>query len=678
MALIGTNDSLSICGGAATVGIGLCIACLALLLTLSPVSAQTEHGLPLMRIHFTSPAQLDRLAATVDVWEVNHAAGYVLAPLTLAEERSLGRAGFVLSLDETRTALARAQAAPSMATGGLACYRTVEETYATLDALSITYPDLARWVDIGDSWEKEQSFGAAGYDLRALVISNQASRAPKAVFYLLAAVHARELTTAESATRFGEYLVRAYGHDPDVTWLLDHNEIHIVPLGNPDGRKRAEAGFLWRKNVNSGDGCYSQTSLGVDLNRNGSFRWAGCGTGNCSSGDPCGITFRGRAPGSEPETQALEAYARSILADQRGPNDEDAAPLDATGLFISLHSYGELVLFPWGWTNAESPNLTQLQTLGRKFGYLNDYAVCQLSQPGCLYRADGTNDDFVYGELGVASYTFELGNYFFESCAAFEETIWPTNLPALLYAAKAARRPYQTPSGPDVTRLDAGPMPIAPGTELLVELTLDDTRYASNGFGEETAQAVSGWQYSFDAPAWLVEPTPFDLPALPPTTTVSTTVPIPTEGLAVGRHTLFVEGRDAAGNIGPPSALFVDITSGRRALAAWAPAMASAAVDSTLLVSLTVTNTGEIADEYRVSVTDSPWPVTLSSNPLALEPGAAGVVTAHVAIPLAAEPDGRQPVSFVVYSTVEPWVQHELSVMAEIGQYRLFFPVAGR
>ena len=677
MALTGTNDSLPISRSAA-VGIALCIACLTLLLTPFPASAQTQDVPPVMRIRFVSPAQLDRLAATVDVWEVNHAAGYVLAPLTLAEERSLAQAGFLLSVDEVRTAQMLAQAAPSMATGGFACYRTVEETYATLDALSITYPNLARWVDIGDSWEKEQSFGMAGYDLRALVISNQASSAPKAVFYLLAAVHARELTTAESATRFGEHLVRAYGHDPDVTWLLDHNEIHIVPLGNPDGRKRVEAGFLWRKNVNNGDGCYSQTSFGVDLNRNGSFRWAGCGTGNCSSSDPCGLTFRGRAPGSEPETQALEAYARSILADQRGANDEDAAPLDATGLFISLHSYGELVLFPWGWTNAASPNLTQLQTLGRKFGYLNGHAVCQLSQPGCLYRADGTNDDFVYGELGVASYTFELGNYFFESCTAFEETIWPTNLSALLYAAKAARRPYQTPSGPDVTRLDAGPMPIAPDSELLVEVTLDGTRYASNGFGEEPVQAVSGGQYSFNAPAWLAEPTQFDLPALPPTTTVSTTVSIPTTGLAVGRHMLFVEGRNAAGNLGPPSALFVDITSGQRALAAQAPSVLPAAIDSTLLVSLTVTNTGEIADEYRVSVTDSPWPVKLSSIPLPLEPGEAGVVTAQVAVPLADESDGRQPVSFVVYSAVEPWVQQELTVMAEIGQYRLFFPVAGR
>ena len=62
-----------------------------------------------------------------------------------------------------------------------------------------------------------------------------------------------ELTTAELVMRFGEMLLAQYGMDPDVTWLLDHTELHIVPIANPDGRKRAEAGILWRKNTNLDD-----------------------------------------------------------------------------------------------------------------------------------------------------------------------------------------------------------------------------------------------------------------------------------------------------------------------------------------------------------------------------------------------------------------------------------------
>ncbi|NIV31744.1 MAG: peptidase M14, partial [Anaerolineae bacterium] len=83
---------------------------------------------------------------------------------------------------------------------------------------------------------------------------------------------------------------------------------------------------------------------------------------------------------------------------------------------------------------------TQLETLGRKFGYFNGYEVCQSGEPGCIYATTGTTDDWAYGELGLAAYTFELGTAFFQGCSYFEGTILPRNLPALLYAFKAARR----------------------------------------------------------------------------------------------------------------------------------------------------------------------------------------------------------------------------------------------
>jgi carboxypeptidase T len=72
------------------------------------------------------------------------------------------------------------------------------------------------------------------------VLTNQAITGTKPIFFLMAAIHAREYTTAESAMRFAEQLVRGYGRDPDATWLLDYTEIHVVPQANPDGRKQAE------------------------------------------------------------------------------------------------------------------------------------------------------------------------------------------------------------------------------------------------------------------------------------------------------------------------------------------------------------------------------------------------------------------------------------------------------
>ena len=157
---------------------------------------------------------------------------------------------------------------------GYPCYRTVEETYTELSQLAAAHPELASWIDIGDSWTKVATGGAAGYDLFALVLTNKAKPGPKFQFFLMAAIHARELAAAELAARFAERLVADYGVDPDVTWMLDYGEVHIVPQVNPDGRKQAEQLVSWRKNTDTANGC-DAPYYGVDLNRNHSFHWGG-------------------------------------------------------------------------------------------------------------------------------------------------------------------------------------------------------------------------------------------------------------------------------------------------------------------------------------------------------------------------------------------------------------------
>ena len=96
-----------------------------------------------------------------------------------------------------------------------------------------------------------------------------------------------------------------------------------------------------------------------------------------------------------------------------GPADGDAAPADTQGVMISLHSYYPQVLFPWGWSAQPAPNQAGLRTLARKFGYFTGYEACQSGEDNCIYMTDGTTDDFAYGELGVAAYTFELGTELF-------------------------------------------------------------------------------------------------------------------------------------------------------------------------------------------------------------------------------------------------------------------------
>ena len=441
-----------------------------------PLPARLEPEL--WRVSFSDEQELNQLSAQFDVWEVHHADKYIVALIPPRQAEFLVQNGWTLqniSVPSTTTALSSSPLV-SGRIPSFPCYRTVEETYADLEQLSVEHPDLASWRDIGDSWEKASPDGTGGYDIQALVLTNRHKSGPKFKLFVMGALHARELTTAETVTRFAERMVDAYGNDPDLSWLLDYGEIHLVPIANPDGRKRAERLLYWRKNTNHTNGCMDDTSFGVDLNRNSSFKWNQCQGGSCSSENACDITYRGPAPASEPESVAYQSYASSIFLDQRGPNDVDIAPSDTTGLFISVHSYGQLVLFPWGWTQTAAPNHEALQTLGNKLGDTLGYYACQAGASGCLYQTDGTAEDWAYGHLGIPAYTFELGTAFFQSCTVFEDSILDKAISALTYAAKVARQPYLTPAGPDVTELAVSNSPVVAGAHVTVTATASDAR----------------------------------------------------------------------------------------------------------------------------------------------------------------------------------------------------------
>ena len=205
---------------------------------------------------------------------------------------------------------------------GFPCYRTVEETYSDLEALATANPTIATWVDLGDSWEGTR-------DVRALRVTNSASTHDKAPFILIAATHAREYTTAETATRFAEMLVNGFDVDAEITAILNTTEIHIVPVHNPDGRKKAEVSgtTFWRRNTNSSNGSCGVDDVGVDLNRNsGGPFWQFGPAGSGYSTNPCSDTYSGPSHASEPETVAVDDLMQSVFTDQRGTDNADAAP----------------------------------------------------------------------------------------------------------------------------------------------------------------------------------------------------------------------------------------------------------------------------------------------------------------------------------------------------------------
>ncbi len=528
--------------------------------TAAPQANHTISGYVVARVYYGERTDLDQLAVFLDIWEVNHAEGYLVALLSPSNVAQLEQSGYTLVVDQAQTALLTqhldALAGQSLETiPAFPCYRTVEETYATITSLAADYPQLAELIDIGDSWEKVTSDGPVGYEIYALRLTNEEYGVidAKPTFFLMAEIHAREYVTAETATRFAEHLLLNYNHDADITWLLDHYRVYIVTMTNPDGRKHAEDGILWRKNTNITNGCLNDGEGGTDLNRNHSFHWGG------ASNNPCDPTYQGPQPASEPETQVLQNFVLSLFADQRGSADTDIAPLDTTGLLISLHSYSQLVLWPWGWTDLDSPNQIQLQTLGRRMAYFNDYVP---QQAYALYPTTGTSDDWAYGELGIAAYTFEMGTDFFQDCASFESTIYPHNLQALLYAFKAARLPYMNPAGPRVVGLTITPTNADPGTPVTITAISDDDLYSTNN-GRETIQAINTARYSIDAPAWVPGTITYPLAATDGSFNANVEeiqAVIDTTNLSAGPHIIFVEAMDNNGSWGVPSAIFLNIT----------------------------------------------------------------------------------------------------------------------
>jgi hypothetical protein len=508
-----------------------------------------------VRVDFPTVGAMRQITYWVEPWEVDLEKGFLIVDVGPEGYQRLVDLGFepeLLSKPTVRLNTPFA-ALPGQRRGipSFPCYRTVEETLATGAALAAAHPTLASWIDIGDSWEKSSPGGLPGYDLMVLKLTNSAIAGPKPVLWVEGAIHARELVSPETVTRYAEHLLANYGTDPDITWILDHHEIHALLVTNPDGRKHAETGLSWRKNTNENYCGPTSNDRGADLNRNFDFEWGCCGG---SSGDPCWETYRGPSASSDPETQAVQNYVASVIPDQRPDDLVTPAGEDTMGVFIDVHSHGGDVFTPFGFQTPPAPNDTQMLTLARKYAYFTGYEA----RLGSAYPVDGTTKDWAYGRLGVPAFTFELGTRFDQQCAPFESTIYPDNLQTLLYAAKAVRRPYTQPAGPDAVSVTAHPNVVAPGDPVLLTAVADDTRYEP-GSGEPSQHVVAAEIY-LDVPPWGNGATAAAM--VPVDGSFDSAIEsvegvLNTAGLADGRHTVFVRAQDAAGHWGVVSAAFL-------------------------------------------------------------------------------------------------------------------------
>lgn len=270
-------------------------------------------------------------------------------------------------------------------------YHTYQEWVDETTALVAAHPALVARTQIGTSYENRPIW--------ALKVSDNASAdeaEPEVLF--THGQHAREHLTVEMAMYLLHELTDGYASDARIRAIVDSREIWIVPSVNPDGAEfdvAAGSYAFWRKNRQPA----SASEIGTDLNRNWSFQWGCCPGG--SSGDPVSETYRGPSPFSAPETQAV----RNLVQSRRiGGVQQITAAID-------FHTYGELVLWPYGYTADDTaPGLDADQhatfvAIGQSMAASNGYTPQQASD---LYITDGAIDDWLWGTEGVFAFTFEM------------------------------------------------------------------------------------------------------------------------------------------------------------------------------------------------------------------------------------------------------------------------------
>jgi murein tripeptide amidase MpaA len=322
---------------------------------------------------------------------------------------------------ETARLQKASQEALSAAGGINGAYHSTLELETDLRILERDHPGLATVVEIGRSLEDR--------GLLALKISdNAAASESEPGLLVLGCHHAREWISVEVPYLFGKYLLDNYDRDPQVRALVDASEIWIVPIVNPDGLEYSIHVYrYWRKNRRAN----ADGTFGVDVNRNYGLAWGYDNNG--SSGYPGSEVYRGPSAFSEPETAAVRALFTGASSDFRA--------------LVSFHSYGQDILYPWGYTTAPAPDAASLGVLaGTMAGLIaavqgTVYTYGQGST--ALYLTNGDTADWAYSLRGAPAFTLELppvdvdhGGFFNDEAAI--GAIFQESLPALLYLARYA------------------------------------------------------------------------------------------------------------------------------------------------------------------------------------------------------------------------------------------------
>lgn len=285
-------------------------------------------------------------------------------------------------------------------------YHSYEQMEKELKEIAKAHPRECQLKSLGTTPE--------GRELWALKISDdaQGDTSHKTGLVVTGCHHAREWMTVEAPLKLVHDILDNKSSEENQKRLKEA-ELWVVPVVNPDGYEftRNENSW-WRKNrrpLEVDQNGKPTSAIGVDLNRNywdGNpehlyvYRPDGDTVGNtrddysATSDNPNRDTYRGPFGGSEPEVKALL--------------DLELANPNIRGV-LDYHSYGDMILYPYGYTREESPNAALYKEIGKKMQAAS--SGWDLGQSVGLYPASGTSDD-THDLNGILNFTIEMGRSF--------------------------------------------------------------------------------------------------------------------------------------------------------------------------------------------------------------------------------------------------------------------------
>ena len=355
--------------------------------------------------------------------------------------------------------------------GSMGGYLTYQEMLDQLDLMKSLYPDLITTKEnISDFITEGQPDSSTtppigGNGIKWVKISDNPSNSSENEPQILytAIHHAREPNSLSQLIFYMWYLLENYDEDNEIKSIVDNTELFFVPVINPDGylyneKTDPNGGGFWRKNRKNGNG--------VDNNRNYDYYingdpadgiWGGEGASN----DPNNQTYHGTAPFSEVENQAIKWFCEQhdfVMA-------------------LNNHSYGELLLYPYGYANdVPTPENELFEIVSEVLVSQNGYDNILSSG---LYPAAGDSDDFMYGTIGthdkIYAMTPEIGPEFWPPSSQIEG-IAKSMMYLNITSAKMVNNYADL--------IDTSPLFV--GNEVIIDQTFDIKRLGLSGSGNFT------------------------------------------------------------------------------------------------------------------------------------------------------------------------------------------------